>query len=918
VLRRSHLGGRQEDVEADLEELFFRRLRTRGRVVATWRYYVDVSSVWQWPRIRPMARPRPGRASTMIQDVIFACRLFRRQPLSMALAILGLALAIGVTGAVFSIVNAIVFRGSGVSDPGSVVSILATAPPRSTSTTPTIGDWAYVDYLDLSRAMTTMEVVARAHTMGSLHGPDGASEDDRVGVSAVSGNYFAVLGGQTVLGRPLTASDDAAGAAPVAVMSHLFWETHLHADRGVIGRQVWIAGEPFTVVGVAARGFAGPSSSSPLIAAPALWATLQGAGDAARARNAADARAARTNIDALRARPALTATDRTALALLEAKVSTAPTWNPPVQLFGRLRHGVTRAQARANAMAAAAGVAAAYSTSPGLPFIVTIGSVDRRQADRDLGVVVSILLTTVALVMLVACVNVANLLLAAATRRRHEISTRLALGASRARIVRQLMTESLLLALVAGGLGLLLAVWLAPVVAVWLQLPHDAVDVHPDVRVYVFTTILTVAASVVAGLTPAWHGGHFDLISAMKGDRASSQSLTPVGRLRTMLVAGQAAASTLLLVVTALFVRSLVNAATVDVGFDAGRLMIVQAEQGVERRGWDANRIQAFRDVVLSQIQHVPGVAGAALAERVPFSGVINRPLPDGEPVTRQETTAEYFKTVGIRVLRGRTYTPDEVHAGAPVAVISARLAQRFWGSEDPIGSSLERVWGPADLPGDHLGIMRRPPGTRVIGVVAETVSSVRQIDAPTIYLPLASSTPAAALVATNGDPRDIARAVQRDVRSVNPDATAEATFVANLLRHELELPADLAALAGGVGFTALALALMGLFAMTSFVVAQRSHEVSVRMALGATRRAVVRMIVRESLRPVVLGLLCGLALAWFATAIFGSVLYGVGAHDPIAMIGAAGVMLGTAALASWIPARAAAIVDPSEALKGK
>jgi hypothetical protein len=238
--------------------------------------------------------------------------------------------------------------------------------------------------------------------------------------------------------------------------------------------------------------------------------------------------------------------------------------------------------------------------------------------------------------------------------------------------------------------------------------------------------------------------------------------LTPVGRLRTMLVAGQAAASTLLLVVTALFVRSLVNASTIDIGFDTGRLMVVQAEQGVERRGWDANRIHAFRDAVLSHVEQVPGVAGATLVERVPFSGVVNRPMPNGEPVTRQETTADYFETVGVRVLRGRTYTPDEVRAGAPVAVISARLAQRAWGSDDPIGSSMERAWGMADLPGDRGGIMRRPAGTRVIGVVADTVTSVRHADVPTIYLPLAASTPAAVIVATTGNPHEAASRAER------------------------------------------------------------------------------------------------------------------------------------------------------------
>jgi predicted permease len=527
-------------------------------------------------------------------------------------------------------------------------------------------------------------------------------------------------------------------------------------------------------------------------------------------------------------------------------------------------------------------------------------------------------MTVIALLIFLACSNVANLLLANAAGRRREIGTRLALGASRARIVRQLLTESVLLGAAGGTAGLALAGWLAPLLARALRVP-PLLDVEPDLRVYIFAAGVTILAGVLAGLAPARYGRRGDLLGALQADRAAGPASLSSSRTRTVLIGAQAAGSIVLLVVAALFTRSLVQALSFELGFDPERLVSVSVGFG---RGYDGPRTATYWDAALDRVRQMPDVAAASLAAIAPFGDAYapDRPAGGAGPhryLLRNEVSAEFFQTAGIRVLHGRTFTRDEVSGQAPVAVISAELARAYWKDEEPVGSTLDRVWGHRDGP-EARGLVRKPAGTRIIGVVADTITRFGSYDAPIIYLPLSSETIGAArmIVSMRGDPAPGARRIEEALLALDPGLHPATVLVRDGVKRELELPAAVAATTGILSITAVALAAIGIFGVTAFVVGQRRHEISVRMALGATGRAIVGMLLRDGLRPVFVGMLSGLALAALAGQVIRRVLYGVAGHDPIAIAASVLILCTAASAAVWIPARQAARTSPAEMLK--
>lgn len=329
-----------------------------------------------------------------------------------------------------------------------------------------------------------------------------------------------------------------------------------------------------------------------------------------------------------------------------------------------------------------------------------------------------------ALLLFLACSNVTNLLLANAVGRRREIGTRLALGAGRGRVVRQLLTESLLLGAAGGVAGLVLASWIAPLLGRALRVP-PLLDVTPDIRVYTFAVTTTLAAGLLAGLAPARYGRRGDLLTALQ-DRNEDGSVA-TNRTRTVLIASQACGSLVLLVTAALFTRSLVQAVSFDLGFDADRMANVSVPFG---RGYDAPRRATYWDAALERVRQLPGVSGASLVALAPFEGAdaphrLEDGRGQGRPVLRNEVTGDYFATAGIRLFRGRTFTPDEVRDDAAVAIISASLARLYWGDAEPLGATLDRVWGPPDPPDSRpRGLLRKPAGTRVVGVAADATPS--------------------------------------------------------------------------------------------------------------------------------------------------------------------------------------------------
>jgi putative ABC transport system permease protein len=551
--------------------------------------------------------------------------------------------------------------------------------------------------------------------------------------------------------------------------------------------------------------------------------------------------------------------------------------------------------------------------APDRPDAITLQLQPIDQGDQQpslLGVSVSGLMIAVALVVLLASANVANLLLAGAIGRRQEIATRLALGASRARLGRQLITESLVLGAIAGLAGLLASYWLAPALARAAFLP-PALEVGPDYRVYLFVTTVTVVTSLLVGLAPARQGARRDLLSAIKADHLGSSTPRLGHRFRQTLVGAQAACAVVLLVASALLTRSLAQAAGFEFGFDPNRIFNVDIGNATNGRAWDPARRAVFWDAALQRVRQIPGVESASMASIAPLgSAFADQRMPDGRVVKRHETSAEFFETVGADVRRGRTYTDAEVRGDMPVAVISERLAQLYWPNEDPIGSALQRLWGDDDPPGAVDRAQRKPAGTRVIGVVADTMTALRMTDPPTLYLPLRMSSVPRLVVRVRDEPFVRARSVEDALRAVDPDVDTRVEFAIDQRNRQLE-PLEVNAMLGAiVGLGGLVLAVTGLFGVTVFMARQRHREIGVRLTLGATPREIRAMLLGDSLVPVGVGLAVGLGASILSGRVLESSLFGVSARDPLAMAAAVACLL-AASLAAVVPtARRAARVD--------
>jgi predicted permease len=845
----------------------------------------------------------------MVHDLLFAVRLLRRQPGLFGTTVAGLAVAIGISTAVFSIMHAALFGDYGIAAPETVVRVAFTGAGRSpiTGDSGTWGNWAFSDYVQLREAASSVDVVAAARWTSDYRASATDGAPFRVTVVAVSGNYFPVLGLRTSRGRTLAVADDVPGQA-LAVVSHGFWKNRLGADPAIVGRTIWLGVRPFTVIGVADRAHSAPPSAG---GPPAFWITL--ASQAALATGDAAARAAdtRARLEALKTNGAADATERERLQTLERDLVTPERrHNPAVDVFGRTKPGMTRAQVEAEVGVIALGLPGARTGGPAASRpTVALAPVDAPA--RGTVAITSILATTVGFVVFLACANVTNLLLASAATRRREIGLRLAIGASRGRIVRQLLTESLLLGTIGGVLGLLIATGIMPILAALVQV-SPSVDVSPDLTVYGFVALVILAVGLIAGMAPARYGARGDLVAALTSDQLAAPRPLPRGTLRSLLIGGQAAVSLVLLVLAALLTRSLVHSTQVDLGYDPSRIVSVSIGRGPGR----GLQPEAYWTAVVERARQLPGVEGSALAVAAPFSG-LGPQLLEGRRVNRNETSPEYFETMGVRVIKGRTYTADEVRQQAPVAMISERLVREAWGDDDPIGANLDRVWGRSDPPGKASpGPYRKPPGTRIVGVVSEVVNELRTQDTPTIYLPLAPTSVAQLVLRTRTDPRGLLPAVRDAVQATDPSQRPTTLFAADGLQRELQRPATLALLAALVGATALGLAVIGLFGVTAFVVEQRRHEVSVRKALGATNGDITTMLFRDSLTPVATGLAFGTLLALLGGRVVQGVLYGVSSRDPLAILIAAAVLVSAAAAAILLPARRASRVSTAQLLK--
>jgi predicted permease len=797
------------------------------------------------------------------QDLVYALRQLRRNPGFAAVAVLSLAIGIGANVTIYSIARTFLQRPPDAVRPAELVRVYRGAH------SPLPRDW----FLHFSRHSQTLTDLIAEDPM-PLGFESGTGESERVFAAVVSENYFRALGVPPALGSVFAgAPGDPVGA--VVVLSHAFWMSRLGGDAGVVGRTIRLNDQPFTVLGVAREGF----RSSQLGWAPVVFVPLS---EQARLRGVAPD------------------------ALSQSSFYTT----------GRRARGRTPEQAEAEVL----GLAASLPDAP--PELAQPGAFRVEQARgitaevRTPATIVSaFLMAVVGLVLLIACANLANLLLARATVRRREVAIRLALGVSRGRLVRQLLTESVVVALLGGAAGFGVAAYVTRLVPRLLpETAELAFDLSPDGSVLLFAAGLAVATGLLFGLLPALQASRGDIQSVLKTDTPGAGSRR--SRLRSAFLVGQVSLATALLVAAALFLRSLGNAAEIDPGFRSARVADLPIDLSL--RQYDDQRGRVFYRELLDRVRGLAGVEAATLIGFVPLSGSNSgtgvAPAaadPTDRSAFRGTTFTPvapgYFAMFGIPILRGRAFDAGDREGGPAVAIANESFARMMWPDDQPVGQQVR--FGGEDV-------------VTVVGVVPDTkYKSLADRDEPFLYIPSTQSYRAALVLQVrlaNDTPAERA-AVRRTVQALDPALPLPAiTTMADDMRISL-LPARLGAgLLGAFGALALFLSSLGVYGVTAYLVGQRTAEIGIRTALGATAGNVLALVMRDTLRLVAIGSGLGLAGGIGIGRIASSWLYGVGALDPFAMGGAVAALLTVTLLGTWLPARRALAVDPIRALRSE
>lgn len=845
---------------------------------------------------------------TLWQDLRYGARMLMKKPGVTAVAVLTLALGIGVNSALFTVFAAFVLKPLPLKDPGSLVSLEGLNAQGQRRRL-----YSYLDYIDY-RAQNTVfaELIAWNKVRVTLGEAAPNQNDSDAFVPGyeylfgqlVSGNYFAALGAEMTLGRPFHAAEDAKpGEQPVVVLSYGCWQQRFNADPQIIGRTVSLQGQPFTIVGVTAREFIGTTPD-----APAFWAPLMMRDQLIQAGGWGHGR---------------WLTDR------QTEVFT---------LLGKLKAGVTRAQAQTELELITGRLARSYPHEDRKTGVRLERAGTFVTLDEDLMALVVPLLIGFGLVLLIACANVANLLLARAAGRQREIGVRLALGASRWRIVRQLLTESLLLAGAGGAAGMLLAAWtlsvLYPVVLAAVPLPEGlaagfTLNLEPDWRVFGFTLVLAAVAGIAAGLAPALQASKPALTAALKDEGSTFGQHLSQSRLRSALVVAQIAVCLTLLIGAGLLVRNLRRVQTIDTGMTTKNLFSVAA--GLSGGGKEKNALREaeLRRLLAERLRATPGVLGVSEAQQQPLSGgmgntTVTLPGKQLQEARFNFVAPEYFETLGISLRSGRAFTAQEVRAGAQVVVISEATARRFWPGVNPIGQRLgiaaarKRQEG-APAPEDERTLAASYPQYEVIGVARDTRSRwVFQRDETFLYVPFppGSRSNQYLLVRTAGEPFSVMNQVRDLAATIDPALRVAAQRTEDHLALQLAPFRALAWLSGVLGVLALLLAGVGLSGVMSFLVTQRTREIGIRVALGAEPAAVVRLFLWQGLRLTVVGIVCGWLGGAVISRLLAVVLIDLSPLDPVAFGGTAAFLLTVALLACYLPARRAAKVDPMIALR--
>ncbi len=816
--------------------------------------------------IKEVTREMWGWASLdrLAQDLRYALRGLRRSPGFALTAVFSLALGIGANTAIFSLIDALLLRWLPVRDPQQLVGLIMIQSGKR------VDSFSYPVVRVLAVQKQIFSGLSGFSAANFNTGP--RDQPERVPGAWVSGEYYETLGLQPVVGRLLRRDDDQPGAAPVAVITDEYWQRIYGRDPVAVGRSILIEGIPVTIVGVSPAGFTGANVGQladitiPLSANAQLFPEMTG-------RLSAAAEWLR-----ILARP------QPGISQEQAKARLAVVWPQLASVAVTPRMQPARRKAL---------LTSAMDLIPG-----ATGWTNLRGRFRQ---PLLVLMALVGMVLLIACANVANLLLARGQARRQEIAVRLAIGASRARLIRQLLTESLLLAL----LGALFAIAFGGIASRLLVRLMDtgrggplAFDLAPDWRVYAFTAALAIGSGILFGIAPA-------LRSTTLNFRASTRT-----RLAPVLVAAQVAISLVLLIGAGLFVGTFENLAHIDPGFRHDGVLLVEGDL---HRAMSSTHVTFYRDLV-EQVERLPGVVSASFAGNTPLSGgwwtdsvSINGQPPSGEVAHLNSIAPRYFETMRTPLVAGRDFTDRDDTSASQVAIVNEAFVQRFL----PGGHAL----------GQHVsaGTSRDLAGMQIVGVVKDTISqSLREPPPPAVYIPFYQHQTEfpTLIVRASGTLTQVASALRREFQPKLPGSAIQIRALTSQVEAALVQERLMATLAAAFGTLALVLASIGLYGLLAYTVARRTSELGIRMALGANRGQVMWLVMRNALRLLTCGVIFGLPAAWAGSRLIASMLFGLKANDVFTMCAAVGVLIATGLLAGYLPARRASRVDPMAALR--